>query len=256
VVEPTIKAKTGTRQRVDLDPFAFDDLIETKGVGVKVYRTSYCPNTKSADGAEHNIDCALCNGSGWVDLRPICTKAFISSIALEKLAKMEGLLDNNSVVMTFKTGISLQYFTLIELEDFSDIYIQRFMRDPGGATDILKYRACRVNFVLDRGGTEYFQDSDFKIDNNGDITWLATPTAAKPADNEVVSIHYEARVQFRAIRASHVNRFSQYTNGNDTEFLKFPESWILQKEFLVRRQDEATGTDLRVALYDNHIIVP
>ena len=43
------ESKTG---RVDLNVAEFESLLETKGMRVKVYRTGYCPNVKSIDGAD------------------------------------------------------------------------------------------------------------------------------------------------------------------------------------------------------------
>lgn len=252
VTESKLRADLDSRERVDLNPASFSKLLEQKGVNVKVYRTSYCPNVKSVDGAEHEIDCPICNGSGWLDRQPLCTKAFLQSQDLEKMHHLEGFVDGNHVAMTFPIGIELQYFTLIELEDFTEIYIQRVLRTEGSDIDILKYNACRVNFLVDSSNTEYFQDSDFKINVNGDIEWISGGN--KPADNVVYSIHYEAPVQYRAVRAMHVNRFSQSKIGEKVEHLKFPEQWLVAKEFLVRRKDQ-DGNDLNQGPYDNHEIV-
>lgn len=252
VKESQIKEDTAPQERVDLDPYKFERLVQQKGVDVKVFRTTYCPKVKSVDGAEHEIDCNLCNGSGWVDLDPICVKAFMQSQELEKMHNMEGFVDGNQVLMTFPIGVELQYFTKVELQDFTDIYMQRVLRHEGTDTDVLKYDACRVNLVMDYNGVRYYQDQDFKIDQNGNIEWLAAGN--KPADNLPYSVHYEAAVQFRATRAMHVNRFSQYKVAGGVEHLKFNEQWLMTKEFLVKRLDE-NGNELEQAPYDNHTIV-
>lgn len=259
VKESKVKGRKATPgfSRVDLNPSDFDALIETKGVNVKVFRTAYCPNVKSVDGAEHNIDCPVCNGSGFLDLEPICTKAFLQNQDLEKMHNMEGFVDGNQVAMTFPIGIELQYFTLIELTDFTDIFYQRVLRNPSSNTDVLKYRACVVNFIASYDDVlqeivRYYQDSDFKIDENGNVEWLAG--GSKPSDNQPYSIHYEAAVQFRATRAMHVNRFSQVQVPGGAEHLKFQEQWLCTKEFLVKRVDQ-DGDELDQGPYDNHTIV-
>jgi len=254
VKESVIRPETDPMERVDLDPYKFSRLIEQKGVAVKIFRTSYCPNVKSVDSAEHEIDCQLCNGSGFIDLEPLCTKAFLQSQDLEKMHHVEGLVDGNHVAMTFPIGIELQYFTKIELEDFTEIYFQRVLRNPDSLTDVLKYKACRVNFVMDSSGVRYYQDSDYKIDVNGNIAWLETASATVPADNKIYTIHYEAPVQYRAVRAMHVNRFSQYKTDGSVEHLKFPEQWLVCKEFLVKRLD-VNGVETKQGPFDNHTIV-
>lgn len=252
VKESKVLPDTDPKQRVDLQVADFDRLIEQKGVNIKVFRTMYCPNVKSVDAAEHEIDCPLCNGSGFLDMNPLCTKGFIQNQDLEKmLDTVAGQYDGNSVLITFPIGIELQYFTKIELEDFTMIYFERLLRKVGTNIDILKYRACRINQIVDKNGVEYFQGQDFNIDPNGNLQWLAR----KPADEVIFSIHYECHVQFRATRAMHVSRFTQYKAAGEAgvEHIKMPEQWLCTKEFLLRRKDINTGADLLQGPYDNHV---
>jgi hypothetical protein len=222
--------------RVDISVEDFEKLLREKGSRVRVFRTVFCPNVKSIDGAEHNIDCDLCNGSGFLDARPIETVAFIQNQVLEKMPFVEGMVDGNSVAVTFPTGIELQYFTLMELMDFQQPYFQRVKRQQG-QVDVLKYRAHRVNFCVDQHGKEYFPDADFGLDDNGSILW--TPNKG-PDPDTIYSIHYEAAVQFRAVRAMHSNRYTQVyspEDGGKIIHVKLPEQWMLSKEFLVKRKD-------------------
>lgn len=350
VREPKVRPETNARERVDLNPEAFDRVVTQKGVIAKIFRTTYCPNVKSVDGAEHEIDCTLCNGSGWFDSDPICVPVLIQHQELEKLPQVEGFVDGNTVMMTFPVGIELQYFTKIELHDHTGIYIQRVLRKPASLTDVLKYPACRVNVVVGKDGKRYYQDSDYRIDHNGNIVWLtagdiqkiafsddpdggsftvtfdgntsvaiawdddettvqnkiraldgleavtvafdagtilvtmvgvdspvalltttsllthlAAPvtitvtdvskSAKKPNDDVPYSIHYEAKVVYRAALAIHASRFTQYTVGSSTEHIKMPEQWYAKKEFLVKRTDKFDGTELQQGPYDNHEIV-
>lgn len=249
VKEPVKRPDDNPRQRVDLKPEDFDRLIDQKGVHLKVYRTLYCPNVKSVDAGEHEINCTMCNGSGFIDLDPICTKGVIVNQDLEKTATSNtGYHDGNSVMCSFPIGIELQYFTRVELEDYTDIYFQRVLRKEGTVIDILKYRACRVNSVVDKNNVRYYQDQDFTIEMNGNIKW----GARKPADGLVYSIHYECKVQFRAVKAIHVNRFTQYRSQGLVEQIKMPEQWMLTKEFLLRRKDINTGGDLLEGPFDSH----
>lgn len=237
--------------RVDLRIADFDTLIDQKGTNLFIYRSMYCPNVKSVDGGEHEIDCPLCNGSGYMDRNPIKTKGFIQNQDLERL--MEGHAgdhDGNSVLISFPIGIELQYFTLIELCDHTQIYFQRVMRKPETEVDVLKYKACRVNLVVDQNNVEYFQGQDFVIDPNGNIKWIDRI----PADDTIYSIHYECHIQYRATRAMHVSRFTQYKATGEplVEHVKLPEQWMATKEFLLRRKDINTHIDLQEGPFDNH----
>jgi hypothetical protein len=181
VQEPKVRSEISNRERVDLNPESFDRLIQQKGVMAKVYRTLYCPNVKSVDGAEHEIDCTICNGSGFLDVDPICTYVFIQHQELNELPAIEGFVDGNTVLMTFQIGVEVQYFTKIELQDFKDVFPQRVMRKPGSLIDVLKYPACIVNGLFtgsNAGLVRYYQNTDFAVDLNGNIKWL-TPGDAQ-----------------------------------------------------------------------------
>src|SRR5690348_16023994 len=100
-----------TPGKVNVQPQKFDELVDVQGVRVKVFRTAFCPNVKSIDGAEHELNCPLCHGAQFVDRHPIDTWSFIQNQSLEKTQQPEGLYDGNSVAATFKLGVELQYFT-------------------------------------------------------------------------------------------------------------------------------------------------
>lgn len=232
VVETVELPDLAPRERVDLDPDKFQQLIQQKGIRVKVYRTMYCPNVKSIDGAEHEIDCDMCMGSGYLDVRPICSLGVIQNQVTKHEQLPEGWIDGNSVFITFPVGIELQYFTLVELIDFTDIFFERVVRSDGDI-DRLKYNAKRVNVLIDQDGVEYYQGTDFKLNDIGDIVWKS---GKGPVSETIYSVHYEYPPRFRAVHAMHVNRFSQFRDGEKVKHIKYPEQWMLTKEFLVLRR--------------------
>lgn len=235
VKEPKVFAnKTKATGRVDLSPDSFDKLVKEKGVRVKIYRSMYCPNVKSIDGAEHNIDCKVCSGDGFLDVYPLETLAFIQAQDYKSSPLANGNVDGNSVLATFLTGIELQYYTKIELCDFTEIFFQHVKRQRETNIDVLKYKAIRVNALIDSNGKTYHEGIDFCLDINGNIKWHNNKG---PFPDQVYSIHYEAQVMFRAIKASHVNRFTQIATKSGEVHLKLPEQWLLQKDFLVKRLD-------------------
>ena len=219
--------------KVNIQPEKFDELIDQQGVRVKVFRTSYCPNVKSIDGGEHEINCTICHGSGFLDKYCIETWAFLQNNSSEKGAFKEGLYDGNTVMGTFQQGIELQYFTLVELLDFTEAFFERVKRQEG-MLDVLRYPGVRVNMLVDKAGTEYFEGSDFKLDPNGNILWCANKG---PARGVIYTVNYETKIRFRAIRAVHSNRFVQVASGGKTKLVKMHEQWMLQKEYLVVRKD-------------------
>ena len=223
------------RGKVSIKPEKFDDLVYKQGVRVRVYRSSYCPRVKSIDGAEHDIDCPICKGTGFLDRYPIETYAFIQGQTMEKQHFAEGMYDGNAVQATFMQGIELQYFTLVELMDFTDLFFERVKRQAG-VMDVLRYPATRVNMLVDANGSDYFEGSDFRLDANGCIIWC--PGGRQPAKGVIYSVNYEMTVMFRALKAAHVNRFVQASDAGTTKMVKMNEQWTLQKAYLIERKNQ------------------
>ena len=124
------------RSRTALDPVAYDNLIKQHGVRVKVYRSMYCPNVKSVDGGEHNLDCTLCNGSGYLDVDPLESVAYLANQNFQEEMTVEGYHDGNSVGATFLGGVELQYFTRVDLMDFTQPFYERVLRNPTSVNSI------------------------------------------------------------------------------------------------------------------------
>jgi hypothetical protein len=250
-VKETKKGSVGTVQdnqgRVDLDPRKFDKVLLQKGVNIRVYRSFWCPNVKSIDGGEHEIDCPMCNGSGYIDVDPIDTVAFIQNQDVEKNSNAMGYYDGNTVMITFPTGVELQYFARIDLLDYTENYYQRVLRATGSLVDVLKYKAMRVHSVIDKNAVRYHQGVDFNLDGNGSIVWVS---GKAPADSVIYSVYYEMNIQYRAVKAAHVARFTPWRTNGLIEYAKLPEQWMCQKEFLLRRKDINTNNDLQTQTYD------
>ena len=107
------------------------------------------------------------------------------------------------------------------------------------AQDNLKYDCKRVNVIIDKTGTQYHQDIDFRLSPQGNILW-STPNSPRPADGTIYTVHYESVIQYRATSAMHINRFAQVPDRSTglVAQVKMPEQWMLQKEFLIVRRDE------------------
>lgn len=226
--------RKSTLPKVNLRPEQFNQLILDQGVRVKIFRSVPCPNLKDIESGIHEIDCPLCHGTQFVDRYPIEANLVIQSVQSEMSHLLEGLYDGNTVTMTFPSGIEAQYFTLVELLDFTENYIQRVSRQEG-KVDNLKFKGIHVNLLIDQHGREYFEGSDFHLDINGNIAWVANKG---PTKDTIYSIHYETLMRYRTVRALHVNRFGNVTKGGKDEMAKMPETWVAYKVFLVDRNDQ------------------
>lgn len=220
-------------KKLSANPNEYNRLIKNQGIPVKIYRSLFCPAVKSIDGAEHDITCKLCNGSGIIDVKPFESWAYIHSNSFYSQDNPEGRVDGNVVMASFLTGVELQYFTLVEL-DIPDVFYERIKRQEGNL-DILKYKALQINAIVDSSGKQYHEGNDFDLNQDGNVKWKA---GKSPSKNTIYSIHYHAKIQFRATKAIHKNRFINVKKTSDqVEIVKVNEAWEMTKEYLVRRED-------------------
>ena len=219
--------------QVDLNPDDYDSLIATKGVRVRVFTTFPCPNIKKIDSAEHEINCPLCHGDGFIDVNPIESIAFLQTQTLQKTFGPEGVWDDQRIAATFVSGMELQYFSKIQLLDFTTLFYEYIQRQQGDV-DRLKYSAFKINYIMDQDGVSYFIDKDCTLDQNGDVKWIGN----RPAFKKIYSIHYSYPIQYRAINALHVNRFSQSGFKQPERIpLELNQQWIIKRDYLITRED-------------------
>lgn len=232
------KRQISTKSRSFLKPEQFDELIKQQGVPVRIWRSLLCPNVKGIDSGEHEFDCQVCKSSGFLDLSPLDTIAVILDQSLEKAQEAEGYVDHATAKATFLSGVTLQYFTLVEVLNHYDTFIERVKRQPG-EIDRLKYSAVQVNALTD-GQRQYYAGTDFNLDPNGDLKWIL---GRGPATGTIYSIHYAMALKFRAVQALHANRFAQSdAGGGNVAFTRMPECWLLQRVYLADRKDYKGNT--------------
>ena len=237
---PKNEAGYNTRKAASLTPEQTNKLVYTLGIPVKVFVTCLCPNVKSVDGGENEIDCNLCNGSGFIDRNPIETLAVVTQNQLRPHHYEEGIYDGSKCHMTFLTGIEIHYFYLVEIKDFIRPYYQRLKRSKSG-TDVLNYNAKKINLLISKDGLEYYADTDFTINADGNIKWN---TDRGPAEGTIYSINYEAPMRYRAVAAENMARFAKkHTKSKEIEISKLNERWVMQLDYIVKRKDYA-GNEL------------
>ena len=239
-----------------------DQLILDLGVRVRLYHSTVCPNVKSLETLDHNLNCPICNNN-MLDFDPIETIAMFQQQDFHEMFRVQGTFDIDEVLVSFLSGQTLQTFTKLELLDFKEDFFELIQRQifADSDTDLLKYKACEVLgvfIVRNNVKIEFHYGADFLIDVNGSIKWLSTN---KPLDKEVYSIYYRYHPVYRAIKAVHRDRFSQYNlrpgdinapkkRVGENTYVKLPETWILKKDYLLERRDRNGNLIPINTLYD------
>lgn len=224
-----------------------DQLVKDLGVRIKLYRSTVCPNVKSLESLDHDVNCKICNNN-MVDFAPVETLGLFQQQDFLELFKVQGTFNTDEVMVTFLSGYTLQQYTRVDLLDFKEDFFELVQRQFFGSTpvDVLKYRACEVTgvFVIRNGVLiEFHCGADFALDVNGSVKWLG---AHRPLDQEIYSIYYKYHPVYRAIKGIHRDRFSQFNTRpgdikapkvtiNGVTYIKMPETWILKRDYLVER---------------------
>lgn len=238
-------------QGIDVD--ALDQEIKDLGVRVCLYKSTSCPNMKSIESVDHNINCTVCDNN-MIDFSPKETIMLIQQQDFKQLFAVQGTFSIDEVMATFLSSESLQHYAKVVLLDFNEDFFELVQRQVGTSTDRLKYPACAVVGIFTVSGntkTQYYQGSDFEVDVNGSIKWTGLH---KPADKVIYSIYYQYHPVFRTLKAVHRTRYSQYNRRpgeiqapkktvGDNTYVKLPECWILKRDYLINRKD-AGGGDL------------
>lgn len=232
-----------------------DQLVEDLGVRVRIWKSSVCPNMSSIESLDHDPNCPVCDNN-MIDFDCFETIAMFQQQDLAEQFKVHGTFSIDEAMVTFKAGISLQKLAKIEILDFEEEFYELIQRQEIAttATDRLKYMACGVIavFVVRNNVKErFYQGIDFDLDPNGSIKWKG---AHIPNDREIYTIYYKYHPIYRTTKAVHRDRFSQYndirelTNStvpksaiktiNGRTFVKLPEEWVVQRDFLVDRKDK------------------
>jgi hypothetical protein len=236
-----------------------DQLIRDLGVRVRVWKSTVCPNFKSLESMDHDINCQLCSNN-MIDFDCQETTALFQQQDLVEQYKLQGTFNMDEIIVSFLTGTTLHIYTKIELLDFAEDFFEAVQRQAGTDTDLLKYPACEVLgcFIAVNSTTKerFHFGTDFTLDQNGSVKWIS---AHKPADKKIYTIYYRYHPVFRAIKAVHRDRYSQYnlksqTPGSKTidgkTYVKLPETWILKRDYLLERKDGQGQTIAANQFYD------
>lgn len=246
-----------------------DQLVEDLGVRVRVWKSATCPNMSSLESFDHDPNCPVCSNN-MIDFDCFETIAMFQQQDLNEQFKVHGTFSIDEAMVTFKAGVSLQTFAKIEILDFKEEFYELIQRQDSGTTmtDRLKYPACEVTaiFVIRNNLKErFYQGADFDLDANGSIVWKG---AHVPTDREIYTVYYKYHPVYRVTKAVHRDRFSQYNNLRDLgaskipqsaiktvngrTFVKLPEEWIVQRDYLLDRKDKTQANPTKLPANESY----
>ena len=236
-------------QGIDVD--RLDQLILDLGVRIRLYKSTLVPSMTSLESMDQDLN-DTASSNNMVDFDCVETIALFQQQDLMKQFQIHGTFHIDEILVSFLSGQTLAPFAKIEVLDFKEDFYELVQRQEDTSVDQLKYKACEILgvFTYDRATktTErYHQGADFEVDQNGNIEWLS---AHRPADKEIFSIYYQFHPIYRAQKAVHRDRFSQYNNRvqnikapkvtvDGKTYVKLPETWVVKRDYLLERPKNA-----------------
>lgn len=239
---------------------SLDQEIKDLGIRVRLYKSTVCPNMKSLESVDHDINCQICDNN-MIDFCPKETMMIIQQQDFKQLFATQGTFSIDEIMATFLSDNTLQHYAKVEILDFVEDFFELVQRQEGTSVDVLKYPGCDVLglFSVNSGvKTQYYFGVDFELDQNGNIKWIS---AHVPADRKIYSVYYQYHPVFRATKAVHRTRFSQFNlRPNDIKapkksvegktYVRLPECWILKRDYLIDRKDGTGNLISPNTLYD------
>jgi len=224
---------------VDFDRDAFTRALYDKGYDVCWQKATICPNRPDGSLAprDHPINCQVCdNGLGFLYFDEVNTRMLITGVRLDQSYYAYGRWDTGNATVTALPEFRLNYWDRLVLNNSVARFHELVRRQPETTTDKLKYAALCTNHVswVNRAGalTVFTADSDFTIDSNGAITWLAT--TGIPDNGDYYSVSYEYRPRYIVLDLLHQHRDSTVQGTH----YQFPVQAMIKLDFLIRDESK------------------
>lgn len=187
--------------RVDFRKGTFDDMIDKKGLDLKVFHAMRCP-CGNPDTGQPDPNCPNCV-RGWQYYGEESIKGVCTSLAAEKQFVEAGGLLLGSMNLTVKAEVNLGYHDRIIHEDSVINFSELILHDENYETDSLRYAPIEVIRCVGRDGSLYQKDTDFTL-NGTSLAWI--DSQLKPETNEYFSIAYQTHPIWLVLQHIHIVR--------------------------------------------------
>lgn len=226
--------------RVEFDVELFDQMIETHGKEMTWERATWCPDFINNDKNQHNINCTICDGSGFVYSDPTPFKAVSQGINLQHVFRAEGRFDLGTQIVTVKSGFAVNIWDKLTYRETVTRYRQTLKRNSVDLIDRPRYDVLRVD-RLATPETVFEQSRDFVVTDDGKIQWI---TATPPTDGDIYTIDYIHHPIYIVVDMPNEIRNALQTGsplGTRENQVDFPTRHLAKRDFQIRPE----GLDVR-----------
>jgi len=239
-----------------IDPIAFEQLIKNRGLRWRHEKAVPCPNIGDIEIGMHDPNCTICsNGMIFYGCSEI--HGIFSNNRLEKMYEVMGIWDIGEAVVTFSAykdgldgtpgaggAIDLQHFDKLVCLDYEFRFSEHIEHSPTGI-DRLRYPALEVEFLATKSN-QYYPNTHFVIDVNGNIQWITQTQPAYDQLNErgeVYSISYTAQPVFYVVQLMHEIRATKAIDPltGQNKAVRLPQQVLIRRDYLFLKKDDKDG---------------
>jgi len=234
--------------QVAMNPQAFNELIQGKGIRMIHSKPIPCPNIRDIHAGDHDPGCNEChNGMVYYGHREFIG-AFMGNDGNRNF-QINGQFDIDNATMVIPTKYSdgseldIQLFDQILIPDFTVRYYQRVEHSQSGV-DRLQFPATKVDLLKAAGGKEFVPGVDFDVDSAGNVKWLTTNRPGYNLDisrGVVYSVNYYCRPVFTIVALPHQLRTTQTLVDGRPVQERFPQTALVRKEFIPYNSGDKAG---------------
>jgi len=242
IPDPSIKGKS------------WDQLLNNRGIRFLHRRAAPCPNIRGVNDNSHNPNCPICDGNG---LLYYCEKEIYGvfySNSIEKNFEQQGMWEIGTAVVSlpseYPDGTVAEFNTYDQLviPDFPARMWQLVDYDPNCNNGVtrLRYPIDTIDLVTSAQNNvrvDFIEGTDFTIDANGSIAWIAGKEPSYNATTEigeVLSIVYHANPVYNVMHPMRELRISQELIAGQKIAKRLPQQILVKRDFLANPSDEIT----------------
>ena len=234
---------------VSFDAQAFDDSIRSQGARLIHYRAMRCPvGMIDKDDLRRPHDDHQGCSNGFIYIKAGCVTCLFTGNS-DSMRQLDiGLLDGSTVQSTAPRFYDDCPTVPVEVAPFDRFFLVdeaitvphwELVQAHETGRDRLHFQAESVTDVIDSRG-HVFGPNDFTI-QQGQIVW--GPSAGPGIDpstgkGRVYSIRYHYKPHWYVSRVMHQVRIAQVETALDRQTMRFPHSFLLQREYVFLNEDK------------------
>lgn len=201
----------------------------------------FCPNRRQVPNpGDHDPNCDLCDGTGWMYVQPTQTQMLVQGTTLEQTFYIQGRFDTGLATISSLAEDRVGYWDRVTLQTSVVRYTELIQRSENGLEDRLRYKTLSVLALQYKTKTFTF-GRDFRVIDDK-LIWTANESV-RPKAREFYSILTERRPVYIVLNLMKHHR-DVYDSINKTA-TPMPQQSQAKLDFLVR--DESKTNQAPVA---------